>query len=81
VTKACFYCGISPYKIFKTNGYSVVYNGIDRISSKQGYKSGNVETCCHRCNRLKGSLELDSFLFQITVVAKHLLAMDEKKKP
>jgi hypothetical protein len=51
LTDRCFYCGQVPKP----------YGGVDRVVSSQGYKFGNVVSCCHRCNEAKMNLSLSEF--------------------
>lgn len=37
-------------------------NGIDRLYCSQGYKLGNVVTCCSRCNYAKSCMTPEEFL-------------------
>ncbi len=41
INSSCYYCGNPPK------------NGIDRIDSSRGYVSGNIRSCCMRCNTIK----------------------------
>lgn len=59
----CHYCGKSPSPL----------NGIDRIDSKNGYKTLNVRTACDTCNYMKGEMTTEEFLekcFAITQRAR-----------
>ncbi len=58
----CFYCEKPPS--IKTN-LSLTRNGIDRVDNKRGYELDNCVTCCFKCNKMKGSLSIDSFLSQV----------------
>ena len=57
VTK-CQYCG------------SCRANTIDRLESDEGYQQGNVVPACWRCNRMKGTLSLDVFLWHVRAIVK-----------
>ena len=57
----CFYCGEMPslrYKFMKFE-HNYLYNGIDRINSKEGYTIKNCVPCCSICNVSKSNLSLD----------------------
>jgi len=59
----CHYCDSSPATIRKArrmNG-DLAYNGIDRLDPKQGYKLGNVVSCCKICNRAKSNMQVEDF--------------------
>ncbi len=60
----CFYCGSKPSSIYYkvTNNGPFIYNGIDRVDSTIGYVSGNVVSCCWRCNRAKSDMSFDEFM-------------------
>lgn len=59
----CFYCNSEPYAVKKHRECfgDFVYNGIDRVDSSKGYISGNVVTCCKRCNYAKNDMTLIEF--------------------
>lgn len=65
----CYYCGSIPKKdISKRIGMKdkqfkvkFIYNGIDRINSKEGYNNQNVVPCCYICNYAKRNLTLEEF--------------------
>lgn len=64
-SQKCFYCGINPTQHVKShkNHYygSYIYNGLDRIDSKQGYISLNLVPCCKYCNYAKNDLSTKEF--------------------
>jgi hypothetical protein len=73
--QACHYCGIPPFKTWKTNtGASYQYNGIDRIDTTAGYTPKNVVPCCQSCNFAKHIKTVDEFKEWITQVYKHFVA-------
>jgi len=66
----CFYCGVEPLQVYQLknpktgkirSGVPIIYNGIDRIDSEQGYFINNVVSCCKVCNRAKSNLSFDDF--------------------
>ena len=65
----CFYCGVPPTQIFavtrKTCIGRYVYNGIDRLDSRQGYTLENCVTSCKRCNQAKNNLSVGDFLLLV----------------
>lgn len=60
----CAYCGAEPASIrketYRRNG-SYIYNGLDRLDSRQGYDIYNVVPACKRCNQAKNDMSLDEF--------------------
>lgn len=44
-----------------SEGYNVLYSGIDRIDNSKGYILGNVVPCCYQCNTAKLNYTLDNF--------------------
>lgn len=63
----CFYCGCPPssfYNVKDANG-GVLYNGIDRVDSSNGYTLDNVVTACGICNRAKLDMNQSEFLLWI----------------
>lgn len=54
--KDCYYCGVSPNSILKSQnrtGGDYIYNGLDRIDNKKGYTIDNIVSCCKFCNYAK----------------------------
>ena len=70
ISDNCYYCGSKPLRVITAKPYrianakipSLLYNGIDRIDSKEGYINGNVVTCCLTCNIAKRTTPYDDFL-------------------
>jgi hypothetical protein len=64
IQQNCFYCGIEPYQVVKSNcnNGDTVYNGIDRIDSSKGYTLDNCVPCCGRCNVAKLAMPREEFL-------------------
>lgn len=64
IFKNCSYCNSEPsYKYCKTKiGVPILYNGLDRVDSSQGYELDNVVTCCAICNRMKLEMNKDKFI-------------------
>jgi len=60
--KDCSYCGDL---IGETTGCS-----IDRVDSSLGYIEGNCVVCCSLCNKMKGTLDLETFIRQITRILR-----------
>ena len=61
----CFYCGVEPSQISKTNTEQYIYNGVDRKDNSVGYTTENSVPCCWPCNELKGDRNIDDFLARI----------------
>jgi hypothetical protein len=75
-TKNCMYCDASPKSWDCISGapslqkdspnvnsedYQILFNGIDRINSDEGYDIDNCVPCCTSCNRSKSDLSLSEF--------------------
>lgn len=60
----CAYCGAQPSSIrkdtYRHNG-PYIYNGLDRLDSRQGYDVYNVVPACKRCNQAKNDMALNDF--------------------
>ena len=61
--RPCYYCGGF------TEGRT--QNGLDRITSKRGYVSGNIRSCCKRCNIGKLNYSAQSYVKHCLKVAQH----------
>jgi hypothetical protein len=70
----CFYCNCSPSQVsvVKSGSGNYIYNGIDRLDSKQGYTMDNTVPCCGRCNEAKNDLSYEDFVKWIESVHKNL---------
>jgi len=72
----CHYCGTPPENKMKSgsnrnfNG-TYKYNGIDRIDNNKGYVTGNVVSCCAKCNRMKMAHSQKEFLAHVERIHKH----------
>jgi hypothetical protein len=69
ILQNCHYCGKVPsqYISYKTkNRYSLLYNGIDRKNSEEGYTLTNCVTCCKICNYGKRDLSYSEFIEHLT---------------
>lgn len=62
VTDNCFYCGAAP----------APHNGIDRVNNGDGYRFGNVVTCCRVCNLAKRAMSVDEFTAWATRISARL---------
>lgn len=75
-SKDCTYCGSQPREInyFENapslqkespnrdwSKYSILFNGVDRIDSSEGYSVENCVPCCTYCNRAKSDLSFEEF--------------------
>jgi len=60
----CHYCKQIPKSIakLKKSFGQYVYNGIDRINSKEGYTIMNCVPCCEVCNRAKSNMSYNDFI-------------------
>lgn len=65
----CLYCGQPPSNVYCLKhkngkprcGAAYIYGGIDRLDSKEGYRTGNVVPCCRQCNVAKNTLTQVNF--------------------
>jgi hypothetical protein len=75
----CLICGAKPKQRYihdKSRAKlkrAYIYNGVDRLDSKEGYIDGNVAPCCWRCNCAKASLSLEEFLLYILDAYNHAI--------
>lgn len=82
----CFYCGTKPLKNisnrknFKNHEFNkeLIYNGIDRIDSSNGYTLNNVVTCCYICNYAKRNLKINEFYQWLDNIAKFRMNKNDK---
>ncbi len=60
----CYYCGVKPYNISKHGDYKTeyIFNGVDRVNSKDNYTLENCVTCCKRCNYAKHTMTEQEWL-------------------
>lgn len=75
----CVFCGREPFNIYRKKKIkgSYVYNGIDRINSKEGYFIDNVQSCCKDCNFLKKNKTDFEFVNQIKIIYENLFKIKE----
>lgn len=64
VSSNCHYCNQEPQNIAKLkNSFGqFVYNGVDRVNTKDGYHSANCVSCCEVCNRAKSDMSYLDFI-------------------
>ena len=60
ISGKCHYCGTSKRL------------GVDRKDNFKGYTLLNSVSCCWGCNKLKGSIDYNSFVKRCKLIAKHL---------
>lgn len=70
VSQPCAGCGKSPLLKKSKCGDYVAVNGIDRIDSKIGYISGNIQPFCKWCNIAKSDKSMEEFIINCTRVAQ-----------
>ncbi len=63
IFRDCLYCGAKPSNRFTVQrpavgqrAKSLLYTGLDRLDSSQGYTVGNVIPCCFECNSIKSNI-------------------------
>jgi hypothetical protein len=68
--KNCFYCGLPPSNVVKSNcgNGDYIYNGIDRVDNTVGYIESNCVSCCFICNRSKCGMTAEEFLVWVSKV-------------
>lgn len=74
IDKNCYYCNQNPISTdYGHKSYYGTYksNGIDRIDNDKGYFFDNCVPCCFGCNRLKGTLDVKSFIDRIKKIYKY----------
>jgi hypothetical protein len=59
----CVYCGRQPTKNLK--------NGIDRLNNNLGYVTGNMVSCCPRCNYMKLKISWVEFIIHCSRVGSY----------
>ena len=62
VTDSCFYCGAAP----------TPHNGVDRVDNGDGYRYGNVVSCCRECNLSKRAMGVPEFTAWVERISKRL---------
>ena len=70
IKQNCHYCGIEPSNSIKD---LIIYNGVDRVDSSQGYIKSNCVPCCRNCNLSKGALSVDDWKKYIERIYKCLI--------
>jgi hypothetical protein len=66
INQNCHYCG-GNYRV-----------GIDRKDNKVGYELANCLPCCGVCNIMKGKMDYDSFIRQVSLITKNLVVNEKK---
>jgi hypothetical protein len=63
IKRCCYYCGAPPFaeRHNRSRTASILYTGIDRVDSAQGYVIDNVVSCCRNCNWAKGTKSVSEF--------------------
>ena len=72
-SEICHYCGNEPSQIMsmpQSNG-DYVYNGLDRKDNNLGYTFDNIVPCCWECNKIKLSMNYDTFIKWIKRINFH----------
>lgn len=71
IRQPCHYCGRAPEQEHTRDGFTLLYNGVDRKVPKEGYVESNVVPACKQCNLAKGKTPYDDFLPWIKRVYEH----------
>jgi hypothetical protein len=53
-------------------------HGLDRVDNTLGYVSGNIVSCCRKCNAMKSALELGEWLTQMKQIIQHMEDKEDK---
>lgn len=74
----CFYCGDKPKRlalpsIVKGSELTIATNGIDRKDNAKEYTPANCVSCCWPCNKMKGALSYEDFIYRCSSIALLLL--------
>jgi hypothetical protein len=75
ISSRCFYCGALSSMSMRRGragakqASELLYNGVDRIDSSEGYVLGNVVPCCKHCNIAKGTKSCEEFFEWIDRIA------------
>lgn len=79
IRKNCYYCDAKPSNVYNRKNARVnqitstlIYNGLDRLDSKQPHNFDNVVPCCALCNRLKSDLHVIDFVSHIKVIYNNM---------
>lgn len=75
-SSSCHYCGVQPsnyIQVARQDLKTVIYQGVDRIDSSNGYLPDNVRPCCKDCNRAKAELSDQNFKNLIARIYNHML--------
>jgi hypothetical protein len=74
IQSPCSYCGRPPRN--KARGWiscdTMIYSGIDRVDSSQGYTKENSVACCGRCNRWKSDATVEEFKAHVKLIYENL---------
>lgn len=71
IQQNCYYCNESPKQkkcLANKEEHFLLYNGLDRLDSQEGYVKGNVVSCCVKCNIAKASMSQRDFFNWISKI-------------
>ena len=74
IDSKCFYCGAESSQLFKgySEGYSMLYNGVDRVDNNKGYSKDNCVPCCKTCNFMKLELSFEEFIKHLKRIVSNI---------
>ena len=75
----CFYCNAPPRQRMRSRRTSILYTGVDRIDSSQGYTEDNVVPSCGTCNYMKSDMSTHDFLEHLGRIVKNVPPKQEMR--
>lgn len=76
VSSNCYYCKKKPENILLRDGskkIQIIYNGIDRVDSEQGYTEENCVSCCKICNRFKSDMNMVDWINHVKAIYEEFI--------
>lgn len=81
IIQDCFYCGKTTKEGNLQERIIGDYNGVDRINSNETYILENCVPCCKKCNIMKNTLDIASFLRKNVEISLYNNLNDNIDKP
>lgn len=70
INSNCYYTGLPPSNLHKTDSQEIVYNGIDRLDNSVGYLVDNCVPCNGTVNKMKSNLSYSEFIEICSLIMK-----------